>query len=101
MVGVKFLREQRILLCDFTRRNPHGLRELTVNGNTMEGTLKVPAGQDLSQARKDKEGSHQPTCTCLILARGRGAFQRRRFRFANLFNRSLSLQTVLKRSVHK
>jgi hypothetical protein len=51
----KYDPEKRTLVCDLTRGNTHGLWELTVKGNTMEGTLMVLPDKTLVRRIKVKK----------------------------------------------
>jgi hypothetical protein len=57
----KYDSEKQTVVCDFTRGNTHGLWELTVKGNTMEGTLMLLPDKTLVRRVKlKKETANQP-----------------------------------------
>ena len=61
VLDFKYDSQKRTLVCDFTRGNTHGLWELTVKGNTMEGTLMVLPDKTLVRRIKvKKEDPRQP-----------------------------------------
>ena len=61
VLDFKYDSEKQTLVCDFTRGNTHGLWELTVKGNTMEGTLMVLPDKTLVRRIKvQKEPTNQP-----------------------------------------
>jgi len=61
LLDFKYDSEKRTLVCDFTRGNTHGLWELTVKGNTMEGTLMIlPEKTLVRRIKVKKEASGQP-----------------------------------------
>ena len=55
VLDFKYDSEKQTLVCDFTRGNTHGLWELTVDGNTMEGTLMVLPDKTLVRRIKVKK----------------------------------------------
>jgi hypothetical protein len=61
VLDFKYDSEKQTLICDFTRGNIHGLWELTVKGNTMEGTLMLLPDKTLvRRAKLKKETANQP-----------------------------------------
>ena len=61
VLDFKYDSEKQTLVCDFTRGNTHGLWELAVKGNTMEGTLMVLPDKTLVRRVKvKKESTNQP-----------------------------------------
>jgi hypothetical protein len=61
VLDFKYDSEKQTLVCDFTPGNTSGLWELTVNGNTMEGTLTVLPDKTLVRRVKvKKDAANQP-----------------------------------------
>jgi hypothetical protein len=55
VLDFKYDSAKQTLVCDFTRGNTHGLWELTVSGNTMEGKLMVLPDKTLVRRVKVKK----------------------------------------------